>query len=79
MAVASRVAAGEPNDLLERLAAELAFARVPVATLRAELDPARYTGRSAAQVAEFLEESLGPAIARAAALAAPATGGEVRV
>ncbi|HEX7024428.1 MAG TPA: adenylosuccinate lyase [Gemmatimonadales bacterium] len=79
MAVASRVAAGEPNDLLERLAARPAFSRVPVATLRAELDPARYTGRSAAQVAEFLEESLGPAIARAAALAAPATGGEVRV
>ena len=78
-AVAAAVAAGGPNDLLDRLSAHPAFARVPAATLRAELDPERYTGRSAAQVAEFLGELLEPLLDRAAAFAAPATTEEVRV
>ncbi len=78
-AVAVAVATSGPNDLLERLSAHPAFARVPAAALRAELDPARYTGRSAAQVTEFLGEQLEPVLARAAAHAAPAATEEVRV
>ena len=79
LAVADQVAAGGPNDLMERLAADPAFARVPVAVLAAELDPARYTGRSAEQVGEFLEDYLGPVLSRAVAHAAPASAEEVRV
>ena len=78
-AVAAAVATGAPNDLLERLSAHPGFARVPAAALRAELDPARYTGRSAEQVAEFLREQLDPLLARAASYAAPAAPEEVRV
>jgi adenylosuccinate lyase len=78
-AVAAEVATGAPNDLLERLSAHPGFARVPAVALRAELDPARYTGRSAGQVAEFLREQLDPLLARAASLAAPAAPEEVRV
>ncbi|HEV8598409.1 MAG TPA: adenylosuccinate lyase [Gemmatimonadales bacterium] len=76
---AAAVGAGGPNELLERLAEHPAFARVPVAALRAELVPARYVGRSEAQVGEFLSEFLEPVLARAAAHAAPATLEEVRV
>ena len=78
-AAAARVAEGGGNDLLERLSAHPAFSRVPAATLRAELDPTRYTGRSEAQVGEFLTEYLEPVLLRAAAHAAPATAEEVRV
>jgi adenylosuccinate lyase len=77
--VAAAVAIGGPNDLLERLSAHPGFARVPAAALRAELEPARYTGRSAAQVGEFLSDHLEPVLARAAAHAAPAATEEVRV
>jgi adenylosuccinate lyase len=77
--VAAAVAAGAANDLLERLSAHSAFARVPADTLRAELDPARYVGRSEAQVSEFLSELLEPVLARAATHAAPAAMEEVRV
>ncbi|HEV8613248.1 MAG TPA: adenylosuccinate lyase, partial [Gemmatimonadales bacterium] len=77
--VAGAVSAGGPNDLLDRLAAHPAFARVPVAALRAELDPARYVGRSEVQVSEFLGEYLEPVLTRAAAHAAPAAAEEVRV
>ena len=73
------VSAGRPNDLMHRLAGDPAFSRIPAAALAAELDPAHYTGRSEAQVTEFLEEFLEPAITRAAAQAAPAAAGEVRV
>jgi adenylosuccinate lyase len=55
-AVAEAVDRGEPNDLLERLAADPAFARVDVAALRAELDPARYVGRAPSQVTEYLRD-----------------------
>jgi adenylosuccinate lyase len=78
-AVAARVSEGHPNDLMERLAAHPAFARIPAAALAAELAPGQYTGRSEAQVGEFLAEYLEPVIARTAAQAAPTSAEEVRV
>ena len=77
--VASRVAEGERNDLLERLAAEAAFATVDPAALQAELDPARYVGRAPEQVGEFLTEALDPLLAAARPLASTAAPGELRV
>ncbi|MFQ6046034.1 MAG: lyase family protein, partial [Gemmatimonadales bacterium] len=58
-AVSDAVARGEPNDLLDRLASDPAFAAVDVGRLRAELDPARYVGRAPQQVTEFAEGALG--------------------
>jgi adenylosuccinate lyase len=52
--VQEQVAAGGPNDLLERLAADPAFAGVDTEALRAELDATRYVGRAPEQVAEFV-------------------------
>jgi adenylosuccinate lyase len=77
--VAAQVAAGGPNDLLERLAADPAFAGVPADQLRAELDSARYVGRAPEHVAEFLAEYLDPLLARAQAVAAEAPAAEVTV
>jgi adenylosuccinate lyase len=48
---------GLPNDLLERLASDPAFANVSV---RDVLAPDQYTGRAARQVEEFLEEVIAP-------------------
>lgn len=79
LAAARQVAEGGPNDLLDQLAGSPAFARVPAATLRAELEPSRYTGRSAGQVAEFFGDVLPPILARAQRLAAPAPAEEIRV
>jgi adenylosuccinate lyase len=79
MAVAEAVSRGEPNDLLARLAGDPAFRGVPVDALRGELEPSRYTGRSAAQVEEFLTEYVDPVRARARPLAADAEPAEVRV
>lgn len=79
LAVAEAVCRGAPNDLLDRLAADPAFAGVPVEALRAELDPANYTGRAALQVGEFLTEYLSPLLERARPLAAEAEASEVRV
>ena len=79
LAVADAVSRGGGNDLLERLSADPGFREVPAAALRAELDPARYTGRSAAQVEEFLAEYLDPVLARARPLAADTETAEVRV
>jgi adenylosuccinate lyase len=79
MQVHANVGAGGSNDLLDRLSAHPAFRMVPATALRAELDPARYTGRSEAQVQEFLQEMLQPILARAGALAAAADSVEVRV
>ena len=79
LAVAARVASGEPNDLMDRLSRSPAFAGVPASALAAELDPSRYTGRSAAQVGEFIAEYLRPLLARAATYAGTATTEEVRV
>lgn len=59
-AVSAAMEQGEPNDLLERLAADPAFAAIDRETLQAELDPARYTGRASTQVDEFLDEYLDP-------------------
>ena len=52
------VAAGEANDLLDRLAAHDAFKDVDKASLQAELEPGRYIGRSAEQVTEYLDGPL---------------------
>ena len=79
LAVADAVAQGAPNDLLERLGADPAFAGIPAADLRAQLEPINYTGRAARQVGEFLEEYLRPLLARARPLAAEAGGAEVKV
>ena len=48
---------GRPNDLLERLAADKAFAGVDLA---AAVDASKLTGRSAEQVDEFLTDVAGP-------------------
>lgn len=53
--VQQRLAGGEANDLLERLAADPAFAAVDTEALRAELAPTRYVGRAPEQVVEFLQ------------------------
>jgi adenylosuccinate lyase len=79
LATAEAVSRGEPNNLLERLAADHTFARMPTATLRNELDPARYTGRSAEQVDDFLSEYLAPLVARAKGLAVPVAAMEISV
>ncbi|MGH7534659.1 MAG: adenylosuccinate lyase, partial [Gemmatimonadales bacterium] len=79
LAVAEAVSRGEPNDLLDRLAADPAFRGVPAAALRAELDPANYTGRASRQVGEFLDEYLHPLLGRVLSLAAQAESAEVRV
>mgnify|MGYP000178213357 CR=1 FL=1 len=65
---------GAPNDLLDRLAADPAFAGVD---LDATLDPRQYIGRAAEQVDEFLAEVLEPILAK---YPSEATGAaEVRV
>jgi adenylosuccinate lyase len=51
------------NDLLDRLAADDAFP-VSVDDLKAALDPNRFVGRAPQQVDEFLEEVVGPVLAR---------------
>ncbi|MGH7508037.1 MAG: adenylosuccinate lyase [Gemmatimonadales bacterium] len=79
LAVAEAVSRGEPNLLLDRLASDPAFRGVPAAALKAELQPAKYTGRASHQVAEFVEEYLQPLLARARPLAAEAEAAEVGV
>jgi adenylosuccinate lyase len=79
LATAEVVAAGAPNDLLDRLSADPAFALVDRTLLHAELDPVRYTGRSREQVAEFLKEYLDPLVALARGVAAQAELAEVTV
>lgn len=53
---------GVANDMLERLAADPAFG-VGIEDLMAAADPARFVGRSAEQVDEFLEEVVEPLLA----------------
>ena len=48
---------GKPNDLLERLAADPAFAKVDLA---ATTDPSQYVGRAPEQVDEFIAEVVAP-------------------
>jgi adenylosuccinate lyase len=50
---------GVPNDMLDRLAADPAYP-VAIADLQDALDPARFTGRSAQQVREFLDDVVHP-------------------
>ena len=59
--------------------ADFAGAAERLERLAAELEPARYTGRSREQVREFLGEFLEPLLTRAAVLAAAAPSEEVRV
>ncbi len=79
LAVTAQVSSGGPNDLMERLARHPGFARVPAERLSGELEPARYTGRSEAQVSEFFHEHLPPILARANRLAASPAAEEIRV
>jgi len=79
LATADEVSRGEPNRLLERLAADHTFAKIPTGKLKAELDPVRYTGRAAEQVEEFLTEYLAPLVDRARPLAAEVDRVEVAV
>ena len=48
---------GQPNDLLARLAADPAFAKVDV---NAAMDPSQFIGRAPAQVDEFIEQIVAP-------------------
>ena len=57
-AVAEAVAEGGPNDLLDRLSADPAFAKIDADALRAELDPVRYVGRAPEQVLGYVEGPL---------------------
>jgi adenylosuccinate lyase len=65
---------GAPNDLLDRLAADPAFAKVD---LDAALDPQKFIGRAPEQVDEFLGEVIEPILARYPATESAKT--EVRV
>ena len=55
---------GAPNDLIQRLAGDPAFARAGLARVAQELDPQRYVGRSPEQVDEFLHDVVDPLLAR---------------
>lgn len=79
LAVAAETAEGADNNLMERLAMDPAFAAVDRDRLKAELEPARYTGRSSVQVGEFLGEYLEPLLERARPHAVEADAGELRV
>jgi adenylosuccinate lyase len=65
---------GGQNDLLKRLAADPAFAKVDLASV---LEPAKFVGRAPQQVDEFLSEVIAPIRAKYAS--APASAAEVRV
>ncbi len=55
---------GRPNDMLDRLAADPAWP-VRADDLRASLDPARFIGRAAHQVDDFLGEVIDPVLVAA--------------
>ena len=80
LAVAEAVSRGEPNDLLERLAADPAFRGVPVdCSARRAANPRGIPAAPPQQVEEFLAEHLAPLRARARPLAADAEVAEVKV
>jgi adenylosuccinate lyase len=80
LAVAQAMAEqGAPNDVLERLARDLAFAGLHVALRRDELDPAAYVGRAPRQVDEFLDQVLPAVLHRIEAVAPAATPTELTV
>jgi adenylosuccinate lyase len=66
------VARGEDNPLLATIVGDGTF-RLSAAEVTAWVDPVAFTGRAAEQVDEFLERTLGPALAGsvAAAVVAP--------
>jgi len=57
---------GQPNDLVERIAAEPMFG-LTREEIEAHLDPSRYIGRCPEQVDEFLERDIKPVLTRYAA------------
>jgi len=57
-ALSAELEQGAPNDLLDRLARDPAFARLDAVALRRELEPLRYVGRAPEQVVEYLEGPL---------------------
>jgi adenylosuccinate lyase len=59
---------GRANDLFARLAADTEFG-VPMDDIRAAIDPARFIGRAAHQVDDFLTEVVEPLLAASAASA----------
>jgi adenylosuccinate lyase len=79
LAAADAAAKGNANDLMERLGKDPAFARLDATRLQAELDPARYVGRSPEQVDDFLKEYLRPLVQRARPMAATTGASEIRV
>jgi adenylosuccinate lyase len=74
-AVSPSVESGAPNDLLERLGGDPAFAGVDAARLRAELEPARYVGRAPEQVVEYVEGPLAGLLDSLKSFAAPDDAG----
>ena len=58
----AQVSRGESNPLLELLAGDARF-QLTLDEMQAMLDPAAFTGRSAAQVTEFISEQVEPALA----------------
>jgi adenylosuccinate lyase len=68
LAAQAEVEGGAPNRLLDTIAADPAF-RLDRAEIAALVDPRAFTGRSAAQVADFLREEVAPALAGLAAVA----------
>ncbi len=69
---------GAPNDLLERIEGDAAFAAIH-ADIGAYRKPERFAGRAASQVAEFLAAEVDPLLERHAALLEPAGEDDVRV
>jgi adenylosuccinate lyase len=61
-AAQDEVAGGRENPLLDTIAADAEF-RLSAAEIDAMVDPAAFTGRSAEQVDEFLNDVVGPALA----------------
>jgi adenylosuccinate lyase len=55
---------GAPNDLVQRLAADPAFARAGLDRVARELDPLQFVGRAPEQVDEFLHDVVDPLLAR---------------
>ncbi len=71
--------AGEPADLLERLAGDPAFKQLGVRAEKRELDPAAYVGRAPHQVDEFLDRVLPDLMREVQAVAPAAAPAEVQV
>ncbi len=69
IAALQKMQQGEPNDLVDRLKADAAFATISE-RLGDSLDPMRYVGRAPQQVQEFLEREVQPCLDRYASLEA---------